>query len=932
MAFVLSVALFIYFWAVGYVILFVLYTRRDLVRSALLAPSVGIVATIYPLYVLSRLGLPVRSFAHALTAVTIIFAVVAWAWWRPLLPARRLLPYVVLVVFGLGAAGWPLLTLGFGWFGEVNPDMTNYVLSAHRFVDQPFVRLPDADVWLRQSDWAAYFLSFPAFGVRCATDLLLAWLIVVTGEHGAMVYMSLMVPLHVSLIFAATALISTPHRTARILAAVLLSAAAMMSLGIVLQLFGQILGLLLLCLACVLFLGPFYRLGRSALARFAVLASIVVAVLVLSYPEVLPFLVLAFVVHHGIGARNISPFVGRGFLALLAIAGVAILLILPDVGALLAFMLGQAQASQGQRLHAELFPFFLVPSGLATLWGFNVYYSVGGALLPFGILCGAALTIFALIGAIRLAWREEPAAIVTIVMGALGIALFSGGSGFGTFKLAMYVQPFLLTTTILSFCLLLRASNKFSPRALLVTAIVAGMIAANLHVQATHIAATVRRSEELKIAANRLQDLARAPAGTPVLLDIPEFGQANLMESFVRGRAATTVSGEAAWSRVRGANLAIVPLFTSDVRNEILRLQGVDASLEQSLQFDLGADSAVHHFNRTKSPDGTRMPDPVLLAPAADQSVINDSHKRPLDGRYYLVPATDVRNHLGMVDSSLGRPIIPGLIENVALWQRESDFAGSGGIQAMGRHVLFEVFNARLGSRVLFEFTRGPLAADGQALPPAEIIGDGRSKFEFVGHGAARMLSAPVTARTIEGRTYVAVDVGVAPQQIMTFRRGVANLYNRQLSLDPRNIVGWTRNISLLTEDEAGAMTPPAGIDRFPAGLLHRGLLFSGLAEDGWMATIARMRFGADDAKALRVMGSVPGVSELASGVTIELTVDGRSVGRRTVGPGDFELQAAIPAGSGPRWVELRADKSARLPAPDGRLVSMLVKSIKLEN
>jgi hypothetical protein len=326
------------------------------------------------------------------------------------------------------------------------------------------------------------------------------------------------------------------------------------------------------------------------------------------------------------------------------------------------------------------------------------------------------------------------------------------------------------------------------------------------------------------------------------------------------------------------------------------------------------------------------MGDAILFAPAADQSVVNDSHKRPLDGRYYLVPTAGARNHLGMVDSSLGRPIIPGVIENVALWQRESDFASSGGIQAMGRHVLFEVFNARPGSRLLLEFTRGPLAADGQALPPAEVVGDGRSRLGFVGYGAARMLSAPVTARAIEGRTYMAVDMGVAPQRLMTFRTGLANLYNRHLSLDPRNIVGWVRNISLLTEDEAGAMTPPTGIDRFPVGLFHQGLLFSGFAEDGWMADNARVRLSADDAKTVRVMASVPNVSELASGLTIELTVDGRPVVRRTVGAGDFELQAAMPAGSGPRWVELHADKSARLPAPDGRLVSALVRSIKLEN
>jgi hypothetical protein len=461
---------------------------------------------------------------------------------------------------------------------------------------------------------------------------------------------------------------------------------------------------------------------------------------------------------------------------------------------------------------------------------------------------------------------------------------------------------------------------------------VAGVIAANLHTQAKHIGTTVSRSEALQKATTRLQDLVRAPANTPVLLDVPELGQANLMASFVRGRPATTVTGEAGWSRLRGAGLPIVPLFTSDVRNEIFRLQVIDANLEQRLQFELGANSPVHHFSRTKSPDETSVADTIMLAPAADQSVVNGSHKRALEGRYYLTPTANVRNHLGMVDSTLGRPIIPGIIENVALWQREADFAGSGGLQAMGRHVLFEVFNAQPGSRLLFEFTRGPLAADGQALPPAEVIGDNRAKLGFEGYGAARMLSTPVTARTIEGRTYVAVDMGVPPQRVMTFRRGLANIYNRHLSLDPRSIVGWTRNISLLTEEEAGAMTPPPGIDRFPAGLLHQGLLFSGLAEDGWMAATARIRLGAADAKTIRVRGSVPNISELASGLTIELTVDGSVVEGRAVGRGDFELQAAIPAGSAPRWVELRANKSARLPAPDGRLVSMLVKSIKLEN
>ena len=148
-----------------------------------------------------------------------------------------------------------------------------------------------------------------------------------------------------------------------------MSAAAMMSLGMVVQLFGQILGLLLLCLGCVLYLGPFYRLGRNALVRFAVLASVVAAVLVLTYPEVLPFLALAFIVYHGIGARNIRPFVGRGFLALLAIAGVAIVLIVPDVGALLAFMFRSSPSLAGAAAARGTVSVFPGPIGFGIALG-----------------------------------------------------------------------------------------------------------------------------------------------------------------------------------------------------------------------------------------------------------------------------------------------------------------------------------------------------------------------------------------------------------------------------------------------------------------------------------------------------------------------------------------------------------------------------------
>ena len=216
------------------------------------------------------------------------------------------------------------------------------------------------------------------------------------------------------------------------------------------------------------------------------------------------------------------------------------------------------------------------------------------------------------------------------------------------------------------------------------------------------------------------------------------------MASLTRGRTATTVSGEAALNRVSGFVGGVSPLFAGGVRNDIFRLRGIVATHEHRLQFELEENSSVHRFRRSRTPGETSVANTILLAPAADQGVVNDSHKRPPDGRYYLVPIANVRNHLGIRQFN-ARPTHHSRRDRKrrSMAARVVILPNSGGIQAIGRHVLFEVFNARSGSRLLFEFTRGPLAADGQALPPAEVIGDGRSEIGFVGYGAARLLSAP---------------------------------------------------------------------------------------------------------------------------------------------------------------------------------------------
>ena len=301
-----------------------------------------------------------------------------------------------------------------------------------------------------------------------------------------------------------------------------------------------------------------------------------------------------------------------------------------------------------------------------------------------------------------------------------------------------------------------------------------------------------------------------------------------------------------------------------------------------------------------------------------------------MTGRYFIRPIADVRNHLAQVDSNLAHAIYPGIIDNVALWQRELDFAGPGGLQAIGRHLLFEVINPVPGSRLLFDFTTG--ARYDLALPPATIIGEQRVELDLVGRGAARVLSEPITPMAIDGRFYIAIDMRAEPRRILRDRRGLMALYNRHLNLDPRSVVGFIRNISLVTDDQISIPAPPS-IQSIPAGLFQPGLLFSGVYEDGWMADIARFKLGSTkDSRLLRIKGYVPGFNPRLATATLKVLVDGEQVAQRQISAGDFELEAIIPSANGPRWIELRVAATDRLSADDSRIASILLRSIALES
>jgi glycosyltransferase involved in cell wall biosynthesis len=119
---------------------------------------------------------------------------------------------------------------------------------------------------------------------------------------------------------------------------------------------------------------------------------------------------------------------------------------------------------------------------------------------------------------------------------------------------------------------------------------------------------------------------------------------------------------------------------------------------------------------------------------------------------------------------------------------------------------------------------------------------------------------------------------------------------------------------------------PPATVTKFPGDLKQPGLVSKGIYEDGWMAETAELRLSASEPPSiLRVAGLRPGIGDKA--LKFAILVDRTLLGERILEAGEFEIEAEVEK-AGPHWVKLVADSTTSLPAPDGRVVSILLKEI----
>lgn len=109
----------------------------------------------------------------------------------------------------------------------------------------------------------------------------------------------------------------------------------------------------------------------------------------------------------------------------------------------------------------------------------------------------------------------------------------------------------------------------------------------------------------------------------------------------------------------------------------------------------------------------------------------------------------------------------------------------------------------------------------------------------------------------------------------------------------------------------------------------RRNLLKTGMYEDGWVTTKAVFQIPQLKTPAtLTVRGVIPMLANTGYSTEARLLVDDQEIAKKSFLPGDFELQAPPPAGSGNRRVSLLFSKSQVLPGEDRRVVAGLLRYV----
>ncbi len=900
----------LFFWtALGWSLFAITAIYVGRLQTLLLAPVIGAAFTLILIFWLN-IFLPVSFFARPLLIGLSLLAGATCLLKKPAWTKRDLTFFApisaAILVFAV-----PSFHFGYDWMANANDDWANYNLSALRLAHDTFYQHPSLASMMEGRNYPGfYWFMLVSSGGRPGADLLLAWVSEVVGKSPFFIFMPLILTFHALLCFAGAAFAMETFGRRRLLAVVSLFALAPLGLYAVhQQLIAQILGLALMCATTAV---TFVEFRKFRDFRYVVLVAVLVASFCLSYSELTPFFALAFIVYHGMHIRDGRWGWSDSWRVLIVPLIVAVMLGPYTLG-FVVYVLSQFKTSfsQGAYDGISLFPYFLVPNGLAVLFGLSRL----GEVLDEPFLSASIAVAVILLGGVAVGFafgvkRQSAIGAYLAVFAVVVVVLVEKRNDFGLFKIAMFSQLFVWSAIVLAI----------SQIRLPFGAAIYGVLLCLVAVTDYRI---VLNSFEDRVSVGGLVGPSRRGLLTHVLGKTDNAGCNVDLET----PNPVLLKIAAAVPNCPRDFLARPGLFSPLV---LRAMQDVNEKLFGSLP-------GVKEFTEAA---GKALPPPLVNLPFPDMGSARIETFRPSSNfgpianvwpfvSVYRDSSEPVTNDLVLLNSNLGGYFYLPEFGRSSLYEAEPDlFFPNSRFAAAGRYLLFRLERPTRELRVLLDLTTS-LLADGKAkLPPAAALGETRVEIGLVGHGAARMISPPLKPLIVDGVPYLLIDLGQQPQTIQIPRTGLMGLYGDSVPLDYRRIVAFIRKIRAVDAQEFNQKKPPAQVTRFPADLGNPDLEFSGIYEDGWVADDGfATLFSAASGRAT-IRGMVPNGIGI-NNVQLTISVGGEMSVTKSLMPGEFEIE--IPVSAGKSRIEFHFSKVGRLPAPDNRPATALLSSIAIE-
>jgi hypothetical protein len=677
-------------------------------------------------------------------------------------------------------------------------------------------------------------------GVRSGSELVLAYFSSLFGLDPLSIFMALLVCLQTILILATLSFVPQKHRTnTRYLSLFTLVAMfnGLLTFSFVVQLIAQICGLILLI--SILKLSHRFESGKSV---SIFLVGVLFAAQLIFYPELIPFLILALILVLIAKRKNASwkSILNYIFSTLL----VCLIALNSQMVSIAKFLFYQIDSGGSSGIGDDfvLFPYFLRITGFSYLFGiWPLDVPLSGMLAVLTTLLGI-VCMFLLLTLLFKARKElDELSCMVIVFLLVFVLLYLRQSDFGTFKIALYSNPFFVT--FLSIKLLNKINvNAFPIRSqrpvvfLSVIVILAnainqiGYIATSTGVVSNRGLVELHNSSKngLVTALNRTRDKYRPEMGTlistttsPLIAKLMMikfrgipivFPSMNFVNNFTGILLDDPEASSSTFGQLPKAKLPKLPKATIayEETNIAFPNRNVETKLSEYLaqkpQYFLNYRDEIN-FSQ-KRHNGNSEEELFEISKSPTRNLLFTNSKL---GNLYFMSLEDVALH---------RP------ENHPILEKVTMFAG-------GNNFLFQVFGQHKYGTLTLDLDSTLLPQNNRRIPPFTVYGQKSKRVNQYNYGQARITIENFLPLIDEkGRQFIYISFDGIPKRFPERDGYLFRKLNRNIPADGRRVLIHILGIRFEEKEKIDVRSDPY----LPLSLSQNlnALSFGGIYSDSW--------------------------------------------------------------------------------------------------